>query len=154
MGCLWSTLRVIALYCSPSLWCHKMDDVMVHNINSPAAGWLTPSMRRKCCRSSPNIRNHAGGTNNQSATAAACIFKREDKNERGTPVKISVWFFFLPCNTGNPNQNHRFYRLRPNYRYEMCMTLLLVAGVISTPPTPPTHTLSYFNSMSAYLQSG
>lgn len=43
---------------------------------------------------------------------------------------------FSPCNTGNPNQNYQVCTLHTNYRHEIRMTLLLVAGVISAPPTP------------------
>lgn len=75
----------------------------------------------------------------------ACSFKREDKNERGGPTK-NICLIFSPCNTGNPKQNYQVRTLRTNYRHEIHMTLQLVAGVIFAP-----HTLSYFNSMSAYF---
>lgn len=51
----------------------------------------------------------------------------------------------VPCNTGNPNQNHQVHitKLHTNYRHQMRTTLPLVVGVIFAPPQ-----LSYFNSMS------
>lgn len=81
----------------------------------------------------------------------ACFFKGKTRtpdrthvirNLSGTPPIISVWC--LPCNTGNPNQNYQVHitKLHTNYRHEMHITLLLVAGVIFAPQ------LSYFNSMS------
>lgn len=65
----------------------------------------------------------------------ACIFKREDKNERGGPHQKYL-SDFSPCNTGNPNQNYQVRTLRTNYRHEIPMTLQLVAGVIFAPPHP------------------
>lgn len=64
------------------------------------------------------------------------------RNLSGSPPIISVWC--LPCNTGNPNQDDQVHitKLHTNYRHEMLITLLLVAGVIFAPQ------LSYFNSMS------
>lgn len=76
-----------------------------------------------------------------------CIFKREDKNERGGPHQKYL-FDFSPCNTGNPNQNYQVRTLHTNYRHEIHMALQLVAGVIFA---PLPHTLSYSNSMSAYF---
>lgn len=81
----------------------------------------------------------------------ACFFKGKTRtadpthvirNLSGSPPIISVWW--LPCNTGNPNPNDQVHitKLHTNYRHEMLITLLLVAGVIFAPQ------LSYFNSMS------
>lgn len=81
----------------------------------------------------------------------ACFFKGKTRtadpthvirNLSGSPPIISVWC--LPCNTGNPNPNDQVHitKLHTNYRHEMLITLLLVAGVIFAPQ------LSYFNSMS------
>lgn len=142
MGRLWSTLRVITPYCSPSPWCHKMDDVMLYNINSPAAGWLIPSMGCKRCRSSPNICGHARGTNTELQLLPPAFLKGKIKT-KGEPQ----WKYqsdFLPCNTGNPNQNHLVRTLCPNYRHEMHMTQLLVAGVISS--SPQTHTGTHIHT--------
>lgn len=95
MGRLWSTLRVIALYCSPSLWCHKMDDVMVYNINSPEAGWLIPSIGRKRCRSSPNICHHARGTNTNLWLLTPAVLKGK-RNMKGEPQWKYLSDFFCP----------------------------------------------------------
>lgn len=65
----------------------------------------------------------------------ACIFKREDKNERGGPHQKYL-SDFSPCNTGNPNQNYQVRTLCTNYRHEIPMTLQLEAGVIFAPPHP------------------
>lgn len=73
------------------------------------------------------------------------------KSESGTPDQthvirtlliISVWC--LPCNTGNPNQNHKLHItvLHTNYRHQMHTNLPLVVGVIFAPQQ------SYFDSMS------
>lgn len=108
---------------------------MVYNINSPAAGWLIPSMGCKRCRSSPNIGNQARGTNTKLGLLLPAFLKGKIKM-KGEPQRKYL-SDFSPCNTGNPTQNHRVRRLRPNYRHAMRMTLLLVAGVISPPrPTP------------------
>lgn len=81
----------------------------------------------------------------------ACFFKGKTRtadpthvirNLSGSPSIISVWC--LLCNTGNPNPSDQVHitKLHTNYRHEMLITLLLVAGVIFAPQ------LSYFNSMS------
>lgn len=81
----------------------------------------------------------------------ACFFKGKTRTAdpthvirdlSGSPPIISVWW--LPCNTGNPNPNDQVHitKSHTNYRHEMLITLLLVAGVIFAPQ------LSYFNSMS------
>lgn len=126
---------------------------MLYNIDSTAVEWLifvpqnhgetskllyeaTRDNRQRVAEALLTLKIMLGYfRNNVRGLIAICIFKREDKNERGGPHQKYLSDFW-PCNTGNPNQNYQVRTLRTNYRHEIHMPLQLVAGVIFAPPHP------------------